>query len=144
MASRRIRVVIDALDQVAEQVIKKLVLDIVANLQRAPSQGGTPVDTGWARANWIPVIGTPSRASTPRPTDEGAARGQAAQVAAQSQSAVAGIAASYRLNQGKVTIANNVPYIVRLNEGSSRQAPAGFVQAAVAQAVRVDLLGLSG
>ena len=136
MTSRQIRVVLDALEKVATQVIRKLVLDIVANLKRAPSQGGTPVDTGWARANWIPVIGTSSRAQTLRPDDEGDARAQAAQVAAQGESAVAAIATSYRVEQGKVVIANNVPYIVRLNEGSSRQAPAGFVQAAIVTAVK--------
>jgi formaldehyde-activating enzyme involved in methanogenesis len=32
-------------------------------------------------------------------------------------------------------VSNNVPYINRLNEGHSAQAPAGFVQQAVAKAV---------
>jgi hypothetical protein len=34
-----------------------------------------------------------------------------------------------------ITIQNNLPYAGRLNDGWSRQAPAGFVEAAVDQAV---------
>jgi len=139
MAAPNIRVVIEALNGAATQIIRALVLDIVANLTRAPSEGGTPVDTGWARANWIPVLGRPSRRAAARPGDDEQTRGAAAALGAQQQSAVAAIATGYRLSQGRITIANNVPYIVPLNEGSSRQAPAGFVQQNIIKAVRTDL-----
>jgi hypothetical protein len=46
-----IRIVVKAAEGFAEKVVRKLALDIVANLVAAPSEGGTPVDTGWARAN---------------------------------------------------------------------------------------------
>src|SRR5690242_32846 len=42
------------------QAKKALVLAVDANLRAAPSEGGTPVDTGHARANNVPGVGTPS------------------------------------------------------------------------------------
>lgn len=77
----------------------------------------TPVDTGRARANWRAEIGGPFT------------------------SEVDSTSASEAISQGRQTIgarrpgqtiyiSNNVPYIKRLNEGSSKQAPAGFVEAA--------------
>lgn len=126
----RIRVVLDALEQFTERIIKKLTLDIVANLVAAPGEGGTPVDTGWARANWVPQIGSP-RVS---PVGSRSSVSTGAQ-----QAGVATVAASYRLSGGKVFISNNVPYITDLNEGTSQQAPAGFIQAAIVKALTVDL-----
>lgn len=134
-ASRRVRVVVTSLERFVEQIIRKIALDIVANLVRAPSEGGTPVDTGWARANWVPQIGEPFRgtAGTREQAEAGNVSG------AEQGQGLATVAATYKLERGKVYISNNVPYIGRLNAGSSRQAPAGFVEAAIAKAVRVDL-----
>lgn len=134
MASRRVRVVISSLMGFVERLIKKLVLDIVANLQRAPSEGGTPVDTGWARANWVPSIGAPFKgtAGSRRAAEEGA-------LSSASQAGVATVATSYRLSRGAVYITNNVPYIVKLDQGSSAQAPRGFVRQGIVKAVNVDL-----
>lgn len=116
--------VVNALDEFIVQIINKIALDIVANLTAAPGQGGTPVDTGWARANWIPRIGAPF---------SGVA-GSRENVSAGDQGAgVASIIAN-RTNTN-VFISNNVPYILRLNEGSSQQAPRGFVQAAIKKAI---------
>jgi hypothetical protein len=138
--ARQIRIVIEALDRFASQIIRKLVLDIVANLQRSPGAGGTPVDTGWARANWIPVIGRASGKPTPAPgVSDAENRSAASQLSGQGQAAAAIIAATYSVSQGRVTIANNVPYILKLNEGSSTQAPRGFVQKAIVKAITFDL-----
>lgn len=140
MASERVRVVVTALEGAVERIIRKLTLDIVANLVRAPSEGGTPVDTGWARANWVPRIGEPFRGTAG--TREQAEAGSVS--LAEQGAGIASVASSYKLEKGRVYISNNVPYILPLNEGSSQQAPAGFVQAAVTKAVRVDLLGGPG
>ena len=110
---------------VAEQIIKKVAFDIQANLVRAASQGGTPVDTGWARANWLVNVGTPFLA----PLGEYTGKTTTVRVG----TGLANIA-TYKLGP-KVFISNNVPYITRLNEGSSKQAPEGFVQAAIKRAV---------
>lgn len=122
-----IRVVIKALESVAEQVIKAIALDIVANLRRAPSEGGTPVDTGWARANWQPRIGSPATDVVGTPEAVGTAKA--------AQEAGLGALLVYKLAAGSVYITNNVAYITRLNEGSSGQAPKGFVQRGVQEAV---------
>lgn len=128
MAARKNQIpkIMRQLVSVAEQIIKKVAFDIQANLVRAASQGGTPVDTGWARANWLVNVGTPFLA----PLGEYVA-GKKTTVPA--GTGLANIA-TYKLGP-KVFISNNVPYITRLNEGSSDQAPKGFVQAAILRAV---------
>lgn len=110
---------------VAEQIIKKVAFDIQANLVRAASQGGTPVDTGWARANWLVNVGTPFLSPI------GEYTGRKTTVAP--NTGLASIA-TYKLGP-KVFISNNVPYITFLNDGTSKQAPKGFVQAAIKRAV---------
>ena len=126
--------VMGQLDQFAERVITKLTLDITANLKEA-----TPVDTGWARANWVARIGAPLvETQTPGERTTAAARGREAD----SQASLAVVLSSYRLEGGAVYISNNVPYISRLNSGSSRKAPAGFVQRAIEKGVTTDLLSL--
>lgn len=120
-------VVLRALNGVAEQVVRKLALDIVAELVKAPAEGGTPIDTSWASNNWTAQITSPRTQPVGSPENVGAA-------AAAQQSSL-GSLLGYRLLNGPVFITNNVPYITRLNEGSSAQAPAGFVQQAITRAV---------
>ena len=122
----QIRTIIQALEETAEKVVIRLGLNITANLIE-----DTPVDVGWARANWVPTIGA-SRESpeTSQPSD--------AQVATQLARQAAGQAGllSYKLPRGAIFISNNVPYIGRLNDGSSTQAPAGFIQASIRRGVQ--------
>ena len=54
MADAQVRAVIRSLERLSERVITKITLDVTANLIES-----TPVDTGWARANWVPQIGAP-------------------------------------------------------------------------------------
>lgn len=122
MARSQIRIIVQSLERAVTRVVKKIVLDATANLIE-----DMPVDLGWARANWVPVItGTFKGMAGQRDTiDQGP-----------QQSGIASVATGYTLEQGYVTITNNVPYIQRLNAGSSKQAPAGFVQAAILRAVQ--------
>lgn len=136
MASRKVRVVIAGLNRFVERVIKKLVLDIVANLQAAPSEGGTPVDTGWARANWVPNIGSALESTAGTRIEA-----EAGQLSAASEEGVARVVTEYKLARGTIHITNNVPYILKLDAGSSKQAPAGFVRRGIIKALRVDLTG---
>jgi hypothetical protein len=142
MPTQQIRVILAGIDGFVTRIVKKLVLDIVANLQAAPSDGGTPVDTGWARANWIPVIGSASGRAAPKPGDRSQTVGAAVNLAQQGQAAIATIATTYRTSMGPVTIANNVPYILPLDAGSSKQAPAGFIRRGIVKALVVDLRGV--
>ena len=136
MADPQIRAIIRSLERVTERVITKISLDVTANLIET-----TPVDTGWARANWVPAIGQPFTASLedvkPQPGDISLATSRQNQ-------GTASVATGYRLSQGSVFVSNNVPYIVRLNEGSSSQAPAAFVQRAISKAVTQDIRGFRG
>ncbi len=110
-----------ALDRFASKVITGLTLDITANLVQS-----TPVDTGFARANWIPKIGL---------SHFGVA-GSRTGVTTGAQTAGIARVATYKLANGKVFITNNVDYIGKLNEGTSKQAPAFFVQSAIARGVK--------
>lgn len=125
-----IRFVLDALTRFTEQHVKVITLDAVANLVE-----DTPRRTGWARSNWVPSIGTSADLDGTPPADDqsSAAVGQRS---AEREAGIAAIVTGYRLSLGRIYITNNVPYIQRLNDGHSKQAPAGFVQAAILRAVR--------
>ncbi len=107
-----------------ERVTELVVIDFLVNTT-ADLVDATPVDTGWARANWVPGLGTPSSdpVGTPEAIDSGA------------QSAGSSAVLSYRFGQ-LAYIANNTPYIGALNAGHSPQAPAGFVDTIVDQNIQ--------
>lgn len=113
-----------------EKVVTELSLEITAELIER-----TPVDTGWARANWVPAIGNrPSDAKDPG-SRESRASGAPGRGAEQ-QAAVAALATGgYSLEKGQVFISNGVPYIVFLDQGSSAQAPKGFVKESIMQGI---------
>lgn len=133
MAKSQVTAVLNQLERFAERAIRKITLDITANLIES-----TPVDTGWARANWIPSLTRPVQdtAGTRRQAESGS-------VSSGRQTAGQAEILSYRLSRGRVFITNNVPYILELNDGSSRQAPSGFIEAAVQKAVLRDILGVA-
>lgn len=112
MASSRAKIRA-ALDRRIEQAVARIAVNVTHELVAI-----TPVDTGWARANWIPAVGQPARGT-------GTSR-QAAGLAE---------VVAFRLEHGKAFVSNNVPYIRRLNAGHSKQAPAAFVEYAVAKGV---------
>lgn len=84
----------------------------------------TPVDTGRARGNWQVGLGNSVRQEINRLDKTGAA------TVAQGNAHIAS-----RPPGMTIYISNNVPYIGRLNEGYSAQAPAGFVELAVRAAL---------
>lgn len=94
-------------------------------LVRSTPVGGPPTSPkdphpGLARSNWQIARGS-ARAIAPAASEgEAIARGLA-------------IIRSFRADEDAI-ISNPVPYINRLNDGSSTQAPAGFVNAAISAA----------
>lgn len=96
----------------------------------------TPVDTGRARSNWIVELNAPRRATVEpySPGTGGSTAGANTTAALEQGRAV--ISTYNGLRDSAIAISNNLPYIGRLNEGSSAQAPAGFVQKAVQSGVR--------
>ena len=97
----------------------------------------TPVDTGRARANWLVSFGAPDVRQVTSPGKAKAAR----EAVDKGRNKILG----YRLGRGGIFITNSVPYITRLDNGSSAQAPSGMsvaaVKAAQAQLGSVKLLG---
>ena len=90
----------------------------------------TPVDTGRARSNWQVSNGSPilETRQAYAPGENGSTAGpNSSSAIAQAEGAIA------RARKGaSIYISNNLPYIGRLNDGSSAQAPAGFIEQAVA------------
>lgn len=83
----------------------------------------TPVDTGRARANWNASVDEADGSVNEAATDSASkqAQGQA-------------LAASVQFADGeKFVLANGLPYIERLEAGSSTQAPAGMVELTLAE-----------
>lgn len=117
-----------------ETVMKKLTLDVAANLKAAPSEGGTPVDTGNARAQWTPQIGRPYRTEG-LPTGGEDVSSFVNSANTRSDQGSASVATKYKLSKGSIFVSNNAPYILRLNEGYSKQAPSLFIQTAINKAV---------
>lgn len=120
------------LDRFTRGEVIALALNVNANLRSSPPLG-TPIDTGWASANWVPSVGEPfiDAAETKDPTP--------GQVAARARMAERGVneVLSWRNQDGPIFSTNNVPYIGALNNGHSGQSPAGFVQAAIEKAIRM-------
>ena len=102
----------------------------------------TPVDTGFARSNWIASLNTPST-KTIEPYSPGKRLGLAEDANATAAIAQAKSIASSRLLGQVLYITNNTKYIRNLNLGSSRQAPTYFVEKSIlsglASVAKVDL-----
>ena len=95
---------------------------------------GTPVDTGRARSNWIVAINSaPEAVIEPYTPGEGGSTGARNAQAAIDQGSQ--VIAGYQSGD-EIHITNNLPYIQRLNDGYSDQAPANFVETAVALAAQ--------
>lgn len=99
----------------ADTVCRKVLLDLTTDIVRA-----TPVDTGYARSNWQVSIGSPASGLVVTKDKSGGFAITAALPAVQAFGA------------GKVAyLANNAPYIMALEYGSSKQAPSGMARIAV-------------
>lgn len=100
------------------QLCQRIALDIDQRLVLA-----TPVKSGRARSNWLPSVARPRLDQVDPRSD--------AEIVAEAQSVIAG-APEFPL----IYLSNNLPYIQRLNDGSSKQAPAAFVETAIDGATR--------
>ncbi len=98
------------------QIEKAMKMAIVECLRQLTIS--TPVDTGRARWGWFVTVGSPSTEIPPE--------GQYSipDVTSRANVSVSADVTAY--------IANNVPYIVELNDGSSKQQPARFAERSAA------------
>lgn len=94
-----------------DKITRVATLELFSGVIRA-----TPVDTGRARGAWQTGVGSPP------PGADGRLDPSAAQPLAE-------VEQNTPPGAGQVTyLSNNVPYIFRLEEGSSKQAPHGMVR----------------
>lgn len=100
----------------ATALVRKCALAVDASVVIA-----TPVGEGRARGNWQVALNAPATGELDVKDPSGAG------AIAQGKAVIAG----YQRSGGSINITNNLPYIGRLNDGWSAQAPAGFVQKAV-------------
>ena len=116
--------VVGKLDEFVTNLVKKITIGVTNEIVDK-----NPVLTGFSQSNWIPKIGSP--VETPAGSKTGVNRSPQEQ-------GLADVAVRYKLPE-EVYISNPVDYITKLNEGSSAKAPSGFVQIAIAKAIRTVL-----
>lgn len=118
------RTIIASLRAETARAVRDTALHVHSELVR-----DTPKDTSWAAANWAFGIGRPGDSA--RGADGGGPGGPS-RVAHALRRQLAGMRALMRMRLPmRVHITNHVPYIGRLDEGHSPQAPRGFVERAV-------------
>lgn len=108
-----------------EEVTRFLIVRTHSILTARPTDGGTPVKTGFASASWICSVGVPSTSvgGSPESVDHGP------------QEAGVLEALMYKLPQGSLFLVNNCVYIGMLNYGHSDQAKPGFIERAHQRAI---------
>lgn len=114
----------DSIPQAISSYKVKIAQTIVADLAYK-----TPVDTSQAISNWVVTLGARNVGIVPPhyPGESGSTRNASAQETIQR----ANIVLQQKKPGQSIFITNNLPYIVRLNDGYSAQAPAGFVERSI-------------
>ena len=112
------------LDKVGSEAAKTVANTIVRELVYR-----TPVDESTALSNWVVTIGRSTSGQIPAHIvgKQGSTRFQSAEITIQNAAA----ALLGKKSGQNIYISNKLDYISELNDGSSLQAPAGFVEAAI-------------
>ena len=100
----------------------------------------TPVDTGRARSNWQASLSTPNKSNI-EPFNEGKKLGKGETANASKAQSAANSEIGKHIPHQDIYITNNLKYIGILNDGSSEQEPALFVERAIkfGQAISTDI-----
>lgn len=126
--AKKVRKASVAVSRNADKLVVEVANDILANVV-----SDTPVDKGDARSNWQVNLNSPAAG-----TRDAYVPGK------KGSTALENIIASVEMGSKKVEayvsgqtihITNNLDYIGDLNNGSSKQAPPGFVQDAVLESI---------
>lgn len=101
--------------------------------------GDTPVDTGRARGGWITTIGRPDTTTVPQGAYGPSRHKGHNNIGFPTRGGDFSFnTADAKIKQSKpgeaIYLNNNLPYIGRLNDGYSAQAPSGFFEIAVTRA----------
>jgi len=121
------------IDRIAVRVegnVERAVKDCAGAVLRSVVEN-TPVDTGMARSNWTPELDRAFEGLFPArvPGEKGSTAEENAAATIEAGEPV--IEAFDIAANREIHITNNAPHIQPLNDGHSKQAPAGFVQMAV-------------
>ena len=111
-------------DDFIDEAVRALTTEIQAELQQS-----TPVKTGWAASNWLATLSKPATTSvgSKESVNKTSAPGRVARVTA------AFDAKKHR----RVYLTNHVPYVMSLNDGTTKthKAPIGFIQMSITRGV---------
>jgi hypothetical protein len=131
---KQIKLVVEACREAVQKERDALALEIVDQLVTRPPVG-TPVATGWCRANWLPALSQPARGPSMRGKG-GATEGDAARAGAAQQAAIASLLMyGPQRPRDPAFVSNGTDYVNALNQGHSRQNTAGWVERCVETAV---------
>lgn len=108
----------EALSEALEGAVEEAIGEAHANLLTALHEA-TPVDTTHAQNNWIAFFGSPGG---------GAVFGSKGSPNDSAHDLSKERLREWTFEDGNIHISNSVPYINRLNEGYSPQAPAGYIE----------------
>jgi hypothetical protein len=106
-------------EEKAQTIFRKIGIDLDSAIVL-----DTPVDTGRARGNWFMSIGAPSDARDDNRLDPGGGNATAEIVTTFSLAKLGSV----------VWMTNNLPYILPLEQGSSKQSAKGMVDVNLARA----------
>lgn len=116
--------ILDDIEQEINREARSLSINLLTGLTKV-----SPVDTGRARGNWFA-----STTSTNRSVDNNRRASEAV------ISGISEIGKAKQINYPNITISNNLPYIEKLNEGHSTQAPVKFVESEIDRVVNARKL----
>lgn len=112
----------DELEAIINGDVRATAINLLSGLVRT-----TPVDSGRAKGNWFVSTSSPNRA-VKEDRRSGQALSQGNQVIIQAKDD----------DYPTITISNNLPYIQRLNDGWSEQAPKKFVESEITRVVNAS------
>ncbi|MFG1364119.1 HK97 gp10 family phage protein [Xanthobacter versatilis] len=121
------------IDRIAVRVegnVERAVKDCAGAVLRSVVEN-TPVDTGMARSNWTPELDRAFEGLFPARVPGKAGSAEEENAAATIEAGTPTIEAFDLAANREIHITNNAGHIQALNDGHSRQAPAGFVRIAV-------------
>lgn len=111
------------IEDYTSEMIQDAAFTLHGKLVADPTEGGTPIDTSYASNKWWFAVGRlPARTADNAPLTT-AVRGESSVL-------------TYMLGDGPLFVFNDTDYIEYLNNGSSQQAPAMFVEKATDDMVR--------
>lgn len=121
------------IDRIAVRVegnVERAVKDCAGAVLRSVVEN-TPVDTGFARSKWTPELDRAFEGLFPARVPGKAGSTAEENAAATIEAGTPSIEAFDIVANREIHITNNAPHIQPLNDGHSKQAPAGFVRMAV-------------